>query len=288
MLRRLPLLLIALPLVLSRSQADEPEVAESAEIANLVADLSSDDFTTREQAVPRLIAIGRPAIEAVGKAAFATEPEARYRAVSVLVSLAKSMDEPTAEAAAVVLRKIAADGGGTSGKEVQEALEPFARLDKMKALAESFGLAMSADGKPGKKLPLSPRHIQRFVDHQRQVFDGTLWTYGGPGRPLAVIEVYPAGVPGQFAWYSAVASLTTEPLVAQSVDGVEGQNWTPGSWDQEFRFLPEAPQPLDSAQQRTAQFSLLARRFTAHQFWQPGETKYDMSIIADPQLRYQF
>jgi hypothetical protein len=273
-------LLAALP-----AAADEPAPQE---IAELVAQLDSDDFDTREMAVPRLVAVGRPAIGAVGKAALAGSSEARFRAVAVLSALSRDKDEATSEAAHQVLLKVTAGDDAAAARQAEEALVPFRQLDKMRQLAEAFAIFSSEDGKPKDRLPLRPRHVQRFVDKERYVTDGTLWTLGGSGRPQVVIEVYPVSYNKmEEQWYSAVASLTTKTLVAEKVDGVEGQNWTPGSWEQEFMPVPKAPPPEEGELQRSIAMSQIARRLTAHQFWPPGRNRHELEVVAEPVLRYQ-
>ena len=265
--------------------ADEPT---QQEIVALIAQLDSDEFEIREKAGPALVALGRPAIAAVGKAALEGSSETRFRAVTVLSALARDTDEETAEAAHQALLKVAAANDAAAARQAEEALEPFRRLDKMRQLAEAFAVFESEKGKPKARLPLAPRHVQRFVDKQRYVTDGTLWTLGGSGRPQAVLEVYPLVYqPGQEQWYSAVASLTTRSLIAEKVDGVEGQNWTPGSWAQEFRPVSNAAPPADDAQQRRVAMLQIARRFSAHQFWQPGVTRFELEVLPEPVLRYQ-
>lgn len=280
------LLAAALPAVpFAASAADE---ASQDEVAALVRDLDSDDFETREKAVPQLIALGRPAVDAVGRAALAGPSETRFRALTVLAALARSRDEATAEAAHQALLKVAAGDDATSVRQAREALEPFTWLDNMRQLAEAFVLCECEDGQPRARLPLGKKHVQRFVDKQRFVTDGTLWTLGAGGRPLAVIEVYPVSARrGDVQWYSAAASLTTRTLIAEKVDDVEGQTWTPGSWNQEFAPVRKAGPVEGNEQLRGAAMSQLARRFTAHQFWQPGQTRYEMEVLPEPVLRYQ-
>jgi hypothetical protein len=277
--------LIVLAVLVALLVADEPT---QEEIAALVGQLDSDDFDTREKAVPQLIALGKPVIAAVGKAALTGPSETRFRAVTVLAALSRDKDADASEAAHQALVKVAAGDDAASARQAQEALKPFRLLDKMRQLAEGFAIFESEDGKPKAQFPLRPRHVQRFADKERYVTDGTLWTLGGSGRPLVAIEVYPvaAGV-GDEQWYSAVASLTTKNLIAEKVDGVEGLTWTPGSWAQEFRPVPKAAAPPGDEQQRGMAMSQLSRRFTAHQFWQPGVTRYEMVVLPEPVLRYK-
>ena len=277
----LSLLAIFAPL----AAADDPSPQE---IADLVGQLDSDDFETREKAVPQLIVLGKPVIAAVGRAALEGSSETRFRAVTILAALSRENDIETSEAAHQALLKVAGGNDLAASQQADEALGPFKLLDKMRQLAEAFAVFEVQEGKPAARLPLSPRHVQRFVDKQRLVTDGTLWTMGGSGRPKVVLEVYPVAYqPGQEQWYSAITSLTTRPLKAEKVDGVETQDWAPLSWGQEFAVIPKAAAPEGDEQQRSATMQQIARRFSAHQFWQPGVTRYDLEVLPQPVLRYK-
>jgi hypothetical protein len=278
--------LSALALVAMASTATHGEDATPEEVVRLVAQLASDDFETREKAVPALIAAGKPALTAVEQAALAGESETRFRAVTILAAWSRGSDAGLSEGAQKSLGKVAAGDDPTAARQASDALKYFTRVDLMRKLAEALALSTVEDGRPKTKLPLKEKHLHRFVDLDRLNLDGTLWAVGEKGRPLAVMEVFPGDVgDGQERWWTAVASLTDQPLIAENVD-VLGQNWTPEGWGEAFRPFPKAAAPAESAQERQAQAAALARRFTAHQFWRPGETRYELTVNPDPVLRY--
>lgn len=111
--------------------ADEPAVADaSAErIAELIKQLDADQYSDRQDAQDALIAIGRPAIEAVGQAATAGSLEVTSRSIDILKKLYDSPDEATKSAAEAALKKLA-DGDHASSarraKAVLKAKEPAA------------------------------------------------------------------------------------------------------------------------------------------------------------------
>ena len=281
------LVLAALVFAASAAGTAVGDDASPEEVARLVAQLSSDDFDTREKGVPALIAVGKPALAAVERAALIGESETRYRAVTVLAAWSRGDEEALSEGAQKSLRKVASGDDAAAARQANDALKFFTRVDTMRKLAAALALSTVEEGRPKTKLPLQEKHLHRFVDLDRLNLDGTLWAVGEKGRPLAVMEVFPGDVgDGQERWWTAVASLTDQPLTAQNVD-VPGQSWTPEGWGEEFRPFPDAAAPAESAEARKGQAASLARRFTAHQFWRPGETRYELSVRPEPVLTYE-
>jgi hypothetical protein len=265
--------------------SDEPTPQE---VAKLVKQLSSDDFEAREKAVPDLIATGMPAVAAVEQAALTGESEARFRAVTVLAAWARGDDEALSVRAQKALRKVAAGDDAASARQADEALKYFTRLALMRRLAEAFVISTTDKKMATARLPLREKYLHRFVDLDRLNLDGTLWAVGKSGRPQAVMEVFPIGLgDGTERWSTAVASLTSDTLIAEKVDGVEGNNWSPEGWGEEFHPFPSGSKPAENAEQRQGQAAALARRFSAHQFWRPGETRYELAVRPEPVLRYR-
>ncbi len=279
--------LAALAMAGGAATAARGDDATPEAVARLVAQLASDDFETREKAGPALIAAGRPALPAVEQAALTGESETRFRAVIVLAAWSRDGDEALSEAAQKSLHKVANGDDAAAARQANDALKFFTRVELMRKLAAALAISTVEDGAAKTKLPLKEKHLHRFVDLDRLNLDGTLWAVGDKGRPLAVMEVFPADAgDGQDHWWTAVASLSDASLIAENVD-VPGQNWTPEGWGEEFRRFPNAPAPVESAQERQAQAAALARRFTAHQFWRPGETRYELSVRLEPVLKYE-
>ena len=264
------------------ASGDDPK---KPNIEELVKQLGSDDFETRKQAIPALITAGLPAVKPMEEAAQGPDLEVRFHAVTVLAALSRTTDDATSAAARKALEAVAAGKYPDASGPAKDALKFFVRPDQMRKLALQFPLVQVQGGQK-KKLELSEKSIHRFVDVDRYVTDGTLWVFG-KGRPAAVIEIYPAG-PGneEDVWYSAIASLSAHPLVSESIDGVEGRDWIPEPWQGTFELLPKAPKPAAAAGDRLVEMQTLSRRFSAHQFWRPGETRYELEVLPTPALRY--
>ena len=204
--------------------------------------------------------------------------------MTILAALSRTTDDATVKVARKALEEIAAGKYPDASGPAKEALKFFVRPDQMRSCAAISPRPSSRWSE--KKVELGEKSIHRFVDVDRYVTDGTLWVFG-TGRPAAVIEVYPAG-PGneEDVWYSVIASLSAHPLVSESIDGVEGRDWNPEPWQGTFESFPKAAKPASAADARLVEMQAFSRRFTAHQFWRPGETHYELDVLPAPVLRY--
>jgi hypothetical protein len=279
---RAVILCLAVAVSCKTADCDEPK---KSDVDELVKQLGSDDLATRKQAIPALIAAGLPAVQPLETAAQSGDLELRFHAVAILAAISRTTDEATVAAARKALEVVAASKHPDASGPAKDALKFFARPDLMRKLALQFPLAEVHDGEK-KKLSIGDKPLHRFVDLDRYNTDGTLWAFG-KGRPTAVMEVYPAGSgTEEDTWYTAIASLSELSLSSESIDGVNGRDWAPDPWQGTFQDIPKSPNPAAGAQERLTEMQILARRFTAHQFWAPGETRYELDVLPSPVLRY--
>lgn len=75
------------------AQDDDPK----AKIDHWIGELGSEDFETREKATAELKKIGKPATEALRKAAESNDPEVKMRAKSILEAIEKPEKKPKSE-----------------------------------------------------------------------------------------------------------------------------------------------------------------------------------------------
>ncbi len=93
-----------------------------------------------------------------------------------------------------------------------------ARLLQMKALAKTFTVAAAgAVGRP--RLGPSAEPVFRYNEAARGFLDGTIWTFGDRGRPLAMLkaEIHENGV------VYGLVSLAPETI---SASGINGWRWS--------------------------------------------------------------
>lgn len=169
-------------------------------------------------------------------------------------------------------------------QEGDEKLKRSARLDDMRRRAEAIEVSRLHSGQriPAK---LIDNPLLRFNDTARLDLDGTVWAWG-EGRPAAIMELYPkADPPGR--WVYVFTSLSPEPLDVKVVAGAQRWNWSPRTAGFVAQPFPDAPPPAERPALRLRQMKELARRLTAHEFWDPDNSRFELRLLAQPAHRYQ-
>ena len=131
-----------------------------------------------------------------------------------------------------------------------------ARLAAMKRMASRYEVAAGKEGET--KLRLTAEPLLRWSNPERGGVDGCLYFFTDDGRPQAALTLYPTR-DGQ-AWNHEFQSLAERELVAKKG---EGTVWGPDKPGVEFKPVPGAPAPADSAAGRLVQMRALAERFSA-------------------------
>ena len=132
-----------------------------------------------------------------------------------------------------------------------------------------------------KQVELLERPVLTFGDSARANQNGSLWAFGTKGRPLAFIELY-KGTERTDRWVHA-ATLTGKDLIVMKTPS--GQ-WKPEKLQIEPVAIADAPAPEAKETQRLRQARELARRFTAHEFWDPDNSRSELRLLAQPVHRY--
>ncbi len=129
---------------------------------------------------------------------------------------------------------------------------------------------------------LTRQPILRFEELSRDNSTGSVWIWGEAGRPAAIIELYqPAQKPED--WVYVVNNLSGGTVRARR----ESSLW----WQQndsavEMKPVPNTPAPAMAPTTRRIQMRGLARRFTAHEFWDPNNSRYNLRLLPRPLHRY--
>lgn len=112
---------------------------------------------------------------------------------------------------------------------------------------------------------------------------GSVWGWGRKGRPVALLELWqnPAA---RAIWHFAVCNTSGGKLRARHA----GAPW----WDEnesavELKDIPGAGAPAAEAALRQRQLKLLAQKFTGHEFWDPGNTRYELRLLKRPLCTYR-
>ncbi|MBS0203775.1 MAG: hypothetical protein JSS49_12795 [Planctomycetes bacterium] len=139
-----------------------------------------------------------------------------------------------------------------------------------------------AEPKEGVTLKLSERALLTFGDPARDNEAGTLWTWSSGGRPTAMMELYrPTGE--ERIWVHAISM--TSPRLARMTHK-SGAKWTPRQSDFSPQLLSGEVTVSDTPVQRLRQMKEQVRRFAAHQFWDPNNSRFELRLLAQPVLRY--
>lgn len=132
-----------------------------------------------------------------------------------------------------------------------------------------------------REVPLLDRPLLTYGDSARANKNGTLWAFGTSGRPLAMLELYQdTGA----RWVHAI-TLTSNSTVTMKTPLAAA--WTPAKTQIAPVAIADADAPHDREQRRTRQLKDLARRFTAHEFWDPDNSRFELRLLEQPVHRYK-
>ena len=155
---------------------------------------------------------------------------------------------------------------------------PGARLEYMKDSLRIFEVR-AGEGR-GEPLRLQAEPIFRLNNDISGVKDGAIffWT-DAAGRPTASVQVFliPSGL-----WLQEFTSLAPAPLAAELHSAPA---WGPTRPGVEFRPIPDAPKPADSAEGRLRQMRALAQDFAAEDHFET-KTWHHLRLLSKPLARY--
>jgi hypothetical protein len=158
--------------------------------------------------------------------------------------------------------------------------ERAARLKEAEAHLAGLEMVLAVTG---DKIPAMEKPLLTYGDTARSNADGTLWAWGRTGRPLVLMETY-RNTYAQQNRVNAISLTSTEKVKLQTP---QGQTWEPKQTQIEFQPLPSAAEPDDREPARLRQLRELGRRFTAHEFWDPDNSRFELRLLAQPVHRYQ-
>jgi hypothetical protein len=122
-----------------------------------------------------------------------------------------------------------------------------------------------------------------YGDPTRDNDRGSLWAWGEKGRPAALLELY-QNANDRTRWVYAVCNTSGRKLRA---DRNRAAWWRENESASELKDLPAAPEPAADGSQRQRQLKALAQKFTAHQFWDPNNSRYELRRLERPLHTYR-
>ena len=145
-----------------------------------------------------------------------------------------------------------------------------------------FTVTSSAKGRDAL-IDMLPNPLLTYGDAARNNEAGTLWAWGKSGRPVAFLELY-RNVGKDQPWVHAL-TLTSPELV--QLKGPTDKKWTPKSSHFVLKDFPDSPEVGDKPTVRLRQMKEISRRFEAHEFWDPNNSRFEMRLLVQPVHRYQ-
>ena len=161
-----------------------------------------------------------------------------------------------------------------------------AKLRRERLLVEMRGMADAirvTDAKSKQAVPRLKKPLFRYNSPTREHQDGTIWAWGGPGRPLVVMELFSVNTE-RTDWIHGCA-LTSDRLVEAQRMG--RRIWYPQQIGAQTRPIPSAAAPSRNETLRLRQMKQLSRRFRAHEFWGRNNNRFDMRLMVNPVHRYR-
>ena len=131
-------------------------------------------------------------------------------------------------------------------------------------------------------IEMLPNPLLTYGDAARNNEAGTLWAWGKSGRPVAFLELY-RNVGQNQPWVHAL-TLTSPELV--QLAGPTEKRWTPKSSHFALKDVPNAPDVGDKPAVRLRQMKEINRRFEAHEFWDPNNSRFELRLLVQPVHRY--
>lgn len=132
-------------------------------------------------------------------------------------------------------------------------------------------------------IEMLPNPLLTYGDAARNNEAGTLWAWGKSGRPVAFLELY-RNVGKDQPWVHAL-TLTSPELV--QLKGPLDKKWTPQSSHFALKDIPDSPEVGDKPAIRLRQMKEISRRFEAHEFWDPNNSRFELRLLVQPVHRYQ-
>jgi hypothetical protein len=158
---------------------------------------------------------------------------------------------------------------------------PSANTQEARAHLAEFRFAEA--GAAGESaMTLSESALLTFGDAARSNESGSLWMWSRGGRPLAMIELYRPSGRNQ-PWVHALTA--TSPRLG-TLDDSAGHRWTPRTSHFSLVDVPEGGPVAATPSQRLRRIKEIGRRFSAHQFWDPNNTRSELRLLVQPVLRY--
>jgi hypothetical protein len=141
----------------------------------------------------------------------------------------------------------------------------------------------SLQGETWVKAQRIDRPLLLYTDDTRANDRGSVWGWGEKGRPLALFEIFQK-VDDRKIWVTGIHNTSGGKLRAGRLGAPW---WLENESDIAFKDVPAAPPVAADSAVRQRQMKLLAQNFTAHEIYNPNNTRYDLRRLDRPLHAYQ-
>ncbi len=169
-----------------------------------------------------------------------------------------------------------------SDEDSPKKAEPSPAVKEARVNMSEFNVYLSANGREAP-LEMLSNPLMTYGDAARNNEAGTLWAWGKSGRPVAILELYRNIGIGQ-PWVHA-QTLTSPELI--QLKGPTGHRWTPKKSHFVLNDVPDSPEVSSQPAVRLRQMKEISRRFEAHEFWDPSNSRFELRLLVQPIHRYQ-
>ncbi len=137
-------------------------------------------------------------------------------------------------------------------------------------------------GEKRQPVELVKQPVLRYGDIPRANDKGSVWIWQRAGRPQAIMELFRSSE--SRAWVYVIHSLSNDPLEGDF--GERAQNWATSRAGVQWKGFPDAPSPADRPVLRARQMKDLSQKFTAHEFWDPNHSRFELRLLVKPIHQY--
>lgn len=168
-------------------------------------------------------------------------------------------------------------------RAAEEPSELSEQVRQVHAIVENYRVKPVGSNTTAEVM-LSPRPLLTFGDAARNNEAGTLWTWTMGKRPVAFAEVFRPT--GENPILVNAITLASDQRVEMKL--AESHIWRPGKSQRQPKRCPaDIAAVADSPMQRLRQMKEISRRFQAHEFWDPNNSRFELRLLVQPVHRYQ-
>jgi hypothetical protein len=175
------------------------------------------------------------------------------------------------------------------GQEKKDKTTPQAGIkseEQMHQEAErvvrAIDLEIFRDGK-WTKVERIEKPLLFYSEPTRNNDRGSVWGWAQEGRPVALLELW-QNMDNRTRWFFAICNTSGRKLRARRSSAPW---WHENDSASQLKDVPGAAAPSAEAPVRQRQLKLLAQKFTAHEFWNPGNSRYELRQLKRPLYTYR-